>query len=139
MEYQKIINLLDNTPNQPSKFRTRNCVGINNESRGTYNKDNQIRFKTSMLRSSLCDYSNVFILVERTITVAQEAAAAYNDANEKVIFNNCVPFTSWINRINNTQVEYAQYVDVVIRIYNLIEYSDNYLKFYGNVKEMNWL
>ena len=94
MEYQKTIILLDSAPNEPTKFKTKNWVEINDESRRTHNEVNQIRFKTSMLRSSLCDYSNVFILVERTITVAQEAAAAYNDANEKVIFNNCVPFTS---------------------------------------------
>ena len=71
MEYQKIINLLDNTPNQPSKFRTRNCVGINHESRGTYNKDNQIRFKTSMLRWILYDYSDAYILVKRTVTLVR--------------------------------------------------------------------
>ena len=58
MEYQKKkkINLLDNTPNQPSKFRTRNSVKINDESRRKYEQNNQIRFKTSMLRSSLCDF-----------------------------------------------------------------------------------
>ena len=50
MKYQKIINLLDNTPNQPAKFRTKGWVKVNDESRGTYNKNNQIRFKTSMLR-----------------------------------------------------------------------------------------
>ena len=57
MKYQKLINLLDNTPNQPSKFKTKNSVEINDESRGTYNEDNQVRFKTSMLMSSLCGYS----------------------------------------------------------------------------------
>ena len=56
MEYRKIINLLDNTSNQPSKFKTKNWVEINDESRGTYNKDNKIKLKTSMLRSSLCNY-----------------------------------------------------------------------------------
>ena len=56
MEYQKIINLLDNIPNEPFKFRTRNWVEINDESRGTYNASNQIKFKTSMIRSNLCDY-----------------------------------------------------------------------------------
>ena len=60
MEYQK-INLLENTPNQPIKFRTKKCVEINDESRGTYNTNSQIRFKTSMLRSSLCDYSDAYI------------------------------------------------------------------------------
>ena len=62
MEYQKIINLLDNTTNQTTEFRTKNWVEINDELRKTYNEDNQIRFKTSVLRSSLCDYSDAYIL-----------------------------------------------------------------------------
>ena len=62
MEYQKIMNLLDNTPNQTSKFRTKNWVEINDTTRGTYNKNNQIKFKASMLKSSLCDYSDAYIL-----------------------------------------------------------------------------
>ena len=74
MESQKIINLLDNTPNQSSKFKTKSCVEINDEWRWTYNKDNQIRFKTSMLRSRLCDYSDSYILVKGTITVENKAA-----------------------------------------------------------------
>ena len=61
MEYQKIINLLDNTPNQPSKFRTKNWIKINDDSRGTYNANSHIKFKTSMLRSGLCDYSDAYI------------------------------------------------------------------------------
>ena len=69
MEYQKITNVLDNTQNEPSKFRTRNWVEINDESRGKYNKDNQIKFETSMIRSNLCDYSDAYILVSRTITI----------------------------------------------------------------------
>ena len=56
MRYQKVINLLENTPNQPYKFRTKNWVEINDDTRGTYNKNNQIKFKTSMLNSSLFDY-----------------------------------------------------------------------------------
>ena len=54
MEYQKIMNLLDNTPNQLSKFRTKNWIEINDQSRGVYNVDSDIRFKTAMLKSSLC-------------------------------------------------------------------------------------
>ena len=70
MEYQKIANLIDgNTLNQPSKFRTRNWIKINDESRGAYNVNSQIKFKTTMLKSSLCDYSDVYILVKGTITV----------------------------------------------------------------------
>ena len=85
MRYQKIINLLDNTANQPTKFKTKNWVEINNGSRGTYDEDNQIRFKTSMLRSSLCAYSDTYILVKGTITVANTAAqdADRNDRDKK--------------------------------------------------------
>ena len=75
MEYQKIINLLENSPNQPSKFRTKNWVEVNGGSRGTYNVNSQIKFKTSMLRSSLCDYGDAYILVSATITVPNTAAA----------------------------------------------------------------
>ena len=67
MEYQKIADLLDNTSNQPSKFRTKNWVEINDESRDTYNTNVQIRFKTSMLRSSLCNYGDAYILVKGNI------------------------------------------------------------------------
>ena len=98
MEYQKIANFLDNTSNQPSKFRTKNWVEINDESRGTYSVNRQINFKTSMLRSSLCDYSDAYILVKGNITVNNTAAdgADANNTNKKVIFKNCVPFTGCI-------------------------------------------
>ena len=69
MEYQKIITLLDNTPNQPTKFRTKNWVDINGESCGTYNINSEIKFKTLALRSRLCDYSDAHTLVNGTITV----------------------------------------------------------------------
>ena len=81
MEYQKIANLADDTPNQPSKFRTRNLVEVNDESRGAYNANSQIKFKTTMLKSSLCDYSDAYILVKGTISVnntAADGAAANN-------------------------------------------------------------
>ena len=103
MEYQKIINLLNDATNQPSKFRTRDWVETNNESKGRQDNSN-IRFKTTTVRSSLCNYSNVYILVNRTITVPNTAAAvaAVNNTNEKVIFKNCAPFTDCITEINNT-------------------------------------
>ena len=133
MEYQKIINLLDNAPNQPTKFRTKNQVEINDESSGTYNTNSQIRFETSMLRPILCDYSDTYILVKGTITVANNAAAgqAANDVDKKVIFKNCVPFTTCISRINNAQINDAPHIDVVMTMHNLIEYSDNYSKTSG--------
>ena len=135
MEYQKIINLSDNTPNQTVKFRTKNWVEINDESSGTYNANNQIKFKTSILRTSLCDYSNTYILFKGTITVANTAVTESdaNIANKKVIFKNCVPFTSCISRVNNTQIDDAQYIDVVMHMYNLREYSDNHSKTSGTL------
>ena len=84
MEHQKMTNLLDNTSNQPSKFRTKNQVEINDESRGGYNVNSQIKFKTTMLKSSLCDYSDAYILVKGKITVADtsSAGAATNNINK---------------------------------------------------------
>ena len=134
MEYQKIINLLDNTTNQAPNFKSKNWVKINDKTRGTYNEDNQIRFKTSVLRSSSCDYSNSYLLVKRTITIRNTATqgAENNAANKnKVIFKNCVPFTNCISRITNTQVDNALDSDVVIPMYNVIEYSNNYSKRFG--------
>ena len=79
MEYQKIINLLGNTPNQPTKFRTKNWFEINDGSRGTYNTNSQIKFITSMLSSRLCDQSDAYILVNGTITIT--GAGAVDAAN----------------------------------------------------------
>ena len=81
-----------------------------------------------MLRTSLCDYSDAYILVKGTITVRNPAAAGVdaNNTNKKVIFKNYAPFTSCVSRINNTQIDDAQYTDLVMPMYNLIEYSDNY-------------
>ena len=95
MEYQKIANLLDNTSNQPFKFRTKNWVEINDESRGTYYVNRQINFKTSVLRSSLFDYRDAYILVKGNLTVNNtgSADADANNTNEQVIYKNCAPFT----------------------------------------------
>ena len=109
MEYQKIANLLDNeialsVSNKPSKFRTRNWVEINDDIRCAYSLNKQIRFKIAMLRSSLCDYSDVYILVKRNIPVnnTADAGAAANNVTIKVIFKNCAPFTNCISKTNNT-------------------------------------
>ena len=125
MENQKIINLMDNTPNQPIKFRTKNCVETNGEERGTYNTNRQIKFKTSILRSSLCDYSDVCILLSGTITVAALAAGTGNN-DIQIVFKNRAAFTNCISEINNMQIGNAKYIDVVMRMYNLIEYTNNY-------------
>ena len=99
MEYQKIINLLDNISYERTKFRTKNWVEINDKSRGIYNVNSQIKFKTTMLKSSLCDYSDAYILVNRNITVNNTAAdaATADNTNQKWIFKNCTPFTNCIS------------------------------------------
>ena len=131
MEYQKIINLLDNTSSQPSKFRTRNWVEINDESRGTYTGNN-IKFKTTILRSNLCNYADAYILVKGTITITgqgDDAAARQADGRDKgVIFKNYAPFIKCINRINNTEIDNAKDIDIVMPMYNLIKDSDKYSK-----------
>ena len=85
MEHQNIINLLDSASNQPSKFRTKNSVELN-LGRG-YTPNKQIRFKTAMLRSSLCDYSDAYTLAKGRITVNNTpgAGAAVNNADKKVM------------------------------------------------------
>ena len=85
-------------------MRQKNCVEINDESKGTYDEVNQIRFKTSMLRSSLCNYSNAYILVKGSVTVRNtaDAGAAANNADKNVIFKNLNQFINWISRIINT-------------------------------------
>ena len=116
MEYKKLTNLLDDASNQPSKFKTKNWVEINDESRGTYNVNSQIKLKTTMLKSSLCDYSDAYILIKETITV-NNTAAAYADANntnKKVIFKNCSPFISAITEIKNTQTDNCKDIDVIM-------------------------
>ena len=81
MEYQKIIDLLDNTSNQLSKFRTKKLIEINDQSRGMHNTNRDIRFKTTMLKSSLCDYKDAYILAQETITIT---GAGADDAAKQV-------------------------------------------------------
>ena len=137
MEHQKIANLIDNTSNQPSKFRTKNWVEINNESRGAYNVNSQIKFKTTMLKSTLCDNSDAYILVKGTITIngrgADAAARQADERNKGVAFKNCAPFINCISEINNTQVDNAKDIDIVMLMYNLTEYSDHYVKTTGSL------
>ena len=135
MEHQKIINLLDNTSNEPSKFRTKNWGEINDESRGAYDTDNQVKFKTTILKSSLCDYSDAYILAKGTITVSNTAAADAdaNSINKKVIFKNCAPFTDCKREISNVEIDNAKDIGIVMPMYNLIDYSDNYSKTSGSL------
>ena len=142
MEYQNIANLIDDASNQPSKFSTKNCVEINDGSRGTYNVNSQIKFKTPMLKSSLCDYNDTYLLVKGKITITgrgADAAARLQDERDKgAAFKNCAPFTNFISEINNTLVDNAKDIDIVMPMYNLIEYRNNYAKTSGSL-EMNQL
>ena len=135
MEYQKIANLLESTSDNPSKFRTRYWVEINDESIENHAKSD-IRFKTTMLSSNLCDYANSYILVKGTITITgagDDAAVRLADERDKgVTFKNCAAFTKCIGRTNNTDIDNAHDIDIVMPMYNLIEYSDNYSKTSGS-------
>ena len=94
--------------------------------KSAYSPNKQIRLKTAMLRFSLCDYSDAYILAKWNITVNNTGtAAAPTNRNKNVIFKNCGPFTNCISKINNTQIENAEYIDIVMSTYNLIEHSDN--------------
>ena len=119
--------MLGDTSNQPFRVRTRNWVEMNDKSRETYN-NNQIRIKNSMLRSSLCDYSDKYILFSKTIKIAgtgaDDAARRLDERNKGVIFKNCAPFNDRISGINNTNIDHARDLDLVMPMYNFIEYSE---------------
>ena len=129
--------MIDDASNQPSKFRSKNWVKINDKSRGTYNVNSQIRFKTTMLNCSLCDYSDAYILIKGKITItgrgANATARQADERDKEVAFKNCAPFINFISEINNTQVDNAKDIDIVMSMYNLIEYSDNYAKTSGSL------
>ena len=127
--------MLNDESNKPSKFRTRNWVEINDDIRGAYSPNNQIRFKAAMLRSSLCNYSDAHILVKGNVTVNNiaDVGAAENVTNKKVIFRNFAPFTNCISKINNTQIGNVEYIDIVMPLYNLMECSNNYSKTSGSL------
>ena len=140
MEYDKINNLLlseDNESEKLSKFVTREYVRVNSLSK-TYNENKSIRFKTPMLRSNLCDYSDAYILVKGTNKVT--APGVNNNANNirdkrnrPVILKNNAPFVSCITRINGELIEDADDLDIVMFMYNLLEYSKNYRKTIGSL------
>ena len=88
--------------------------------KGNYSPVNRIKFLTSSLESSLCDYSDAYILVTGNITVTG------GNANTKVVFENCAPFENCRIEINNTFVDYADFINIAMPMYNLIEYNDNY-------------
>ena len=142
MEYDKINNLLlseDNESEKLSKFVTREYVKVNSLS-NTYNENKSIRFKTPMLRSKLCDYSDAYILVKGTITVTAPgvnngANNIRDNRNRPLILKNNAPFVSCITRINGKLIGDADDLDIVMIVmsmYNLLEYSKNNRKTIGS-------
>ena len=136
MEYQRIINFLDNTSNQVSKFRIKNWIEINDQSRAVNNTNRNIRFKTTMLKSILCDYKDAYILVKGRITISGEGAdvtARLADERNTVIIyiKKNATFINCKSEINNTEIDNDK--DIAMPIYNVIEYSDNYLKTSGSL------
>ena len=143
MEYDKINNLLSSLElsedsemsEQLSKFVTREYVKVNSLS-NMYNENKSIRFKTPMLRSSLCDYSDVYILVKGTDTVNGVVNGAENEIlrrNRPLILKNNAPFVSCMTKINNEFIEDADDLDIVMPMYNLLEYNKNYRKTIGSL------
>ena len=130
MEYDKINNLLGNESENLSKFVTRDYVKANSLS-NTYNENKSIRFKTPMLRSDLCDYADAYILVNGTITVTSQNNVIRDKKDRPLILKNNTTFISCITIINGELIEDADDLDIVLPMYNLLEYSKNYGKTIG--------
>ena len=130
IEHNKINNLLGSESEKLSKFVTRKYVRVNSLP-NTYNENKSIRFKTPMLRSELCDYADAYILVSGTITVTSLNNVIRDKKNRPLILKNNAPFISCITKINNELIEDADDLDIVMTMYNLLEYSKNYRKTIG--------
>ena len=149
MEFQKIINLLDITSDDKDlpRFVTKKWIEVYNQSEKNYNVNKEIRIKTPMLRSDLCDFSDAYIVVKGNITVDKKTftaddfeapnntaanATATNNANnnafgeKKLVFKNNAQFINCISKINDIKIDNAEDLDVVMPTYNLLEYSKNY-------------
>ena len=124
MEIQKIVNLLNETDNKSPKFATKKWYVINNQNNTEYGEgnkdDSSIKFDTKVIKLSLWDYSDAYILITGDIT------ATGGNANTNVAFKNCAMFTKCITYINDEHTDTAESLDIAIPMYNLIEYSDNY-------------
>ena len=129
MEYQKITNLLGNASDKFPRFITKKWIEVHDQSGEIYNTNKQIRFKTSMLRSDLCDYSEAYIVVKGDITV--EGANNKIIENKLLAFKNNAPFISCISKMNDVLIENEEDLDIVMPMYNLLEYSKNYSKTSG--------
>ena len=133
MEFEKFLNLLDTTSDDKDlpRFVTKKWIEVYDQSEGNYNVNKEIRIKTSMLRSDLCDYSDAYIVVKGDITLEGDNDA--NKRNKNLAFKNNAPFINCISKINGVKIDNAEDLDVVIPMYNLLEYSKNYRKTTGSL------
>ena len=131
METQKIVNFLNDSEKLNSKSATRKWYIINDQNNGQYgignDNDSTIKFETKAIKPNLCDYSDAYILVTGDLKVAAVAA----DTN--VAFKNCAPFTRCATHINDEHIETAENLFIIMPMYNLIEYSDNYADSSGSL------
>ena len=136
MEYQKITNLLDTTSDNVPRFITKKWVEVHDQSGSAddrYKPNKQIRFKTSMLRSDLCDFSDAYIVVKGTITLTKTNRRSFIDIRNRFIaFKNNAPFTNCISKIINVLIDNEEDLDVVMSMDNFLEYSKNYRKTTGS-------
>ena len=120
METQKIVNLLNGSDNDNSKFATKKWYLIDSESNSNYSQNDGRKFLNRSIESSLCDYSDAYVLVTGNIT------ATPNNAVTQVVFKNCAPFKKCRTEINETFVDETDFINITMPMYNLIEYSGNY-------------
>ena len=128
METQKIMNLLNGFDNEDSKFATKKCYVINDESKGNYSLENVINFLTEPIESSLCDYSDAYILVTGNIAVTG------GNANTKVAFKNCATFKECSTEISGTRVDEPKFINITMPMYNVVIMILQ--EAYGVLKEM---
>ena len=125
METRKIGHLLGNADKESSKFATIKWYVINDQNNADYSEGNEdgttVKFETKAIKSNLCDYSDAYNLVTGDIT------ATGGNANTRVAFKNCAPFTKCITHIIDERVDDGNNLNIIMPVYNLIEYRDNYL------------
>ena len=127
METQKIINLLSDSSNEESKFAAEKWYVIDSQTaKGKYKQGDTIKFETETIKSSLCDYSDAFILVTGNITVP-------SNNNTDVAFKDCAPFSTCTTKINDIFVDEANHIYIVMPMYNLIKFSDNHSDLSGSL------
>ena len=135
MEFQEIVNLLGITPDDKGlpRFVTKKWIELYDQTGGSYNVNKEIRIKTPMLRSDLCDFRDVYIVVKGTITTEQNTNINNDGHNKPFVFKNNAPFISCVLKINSVLIDNAEDLDFVMPMYNLIEYKKNYRKTTGSL------